>query len=259
MLLKPEDWPAEIAAGYRAACKRLGVEPFGKGYGLVLALDRGGGRWTRITRDVGHIDTFLASEESGIACGLDLDAEAVVADLPGWPMSCDLRLVGVPEPRDPVTDRRPILRPPTGDTAREAAHTARVAELARELQDYRPRALYEQTWLEHAHNMGDHDPGPVPVRLVDLAREPEPEHRDVAALSAALAAAEADEPSGVQVGKAAYGGARVIRLALSDWTVLARVPDGPCLAVHRASGQTLDIVGLDGVPDLLRRLAGPGG
>jgi len=257
LLLTRRDFPREIAANYEQACKMLCVEPAAKGYGLVLALDDHGGRWTRITRSTSDIGTFLALDASGIVHGLDVDPADVVRDMPGWPVTCTLGLLDRPMPRNPATDR-PILRSPTGEAARAAAHRVTVAALAEELEVYRSRRDHEQAWYDDAHNFGDYHVGPPPLRMVDLACEPDPEQPRETGFQAELAAVAAEpKPRGVTVRKM-FAGARVLRVDRPGWSLVARLPDGPHIVVFEDGPPLVDVTRLDPVAGHVARLADPG-
>ncbi|MFI1585339.1 hypothetical protein [Embleya sp. NPDC020630] len=96
---------------------------------------------------------------------------------------------------------------------------------------------------------------PAPVREVDPALVPDPAHLRTAAFSAEFAAVAATgNPLGVRWCKA-HRDTRLVTVTHQDWTLIARRPGGPYIALVRDVPQPLDVTGLDALSDHLTRLA----
>jgi hypothetical protein len=65
-------------------CRNAGLPPTRTGYGLLLAEDQEGQRWTRITEDVEYLRMIAAAPPAALA-DLDLPGGKVLMRRAGWP------------------------------------------------------------------------------------------------------------------------------------------------------------------------------
>ncbi|MFD8968777.1 hypothetical protein ACFV0C_27935 [Streptomyces sp. NPDC059568] len=100
-LLTPARFPAVLGDDYPEACAALGLEPYDRGYGLVMGQDRAGARWTVVVDDVSLVAVAIASWDCGIEYDLSPGERTVVCALPGWPLALSVRAPGLPAPHDP--------------------------------------------------------------------------------------------------------------------------------------------------------------
>ncbi|WP_405983490.1 hypothetical protein [Streptomyces sp. NBC_00872] len=100
-LLTPARFPAVLGDDYPEACAALGLEPYTRGYGLVMGQDAEGARWTVVVDDVSLVAVAIASWDCGIAYDLSPGERTVVRALPGWPLALSVRAPGLPAPHDP--------------------------------------------------------------------------------------------------------------------------------------------------------------
>ncbi|HEY5988260.1 MAG TPA: hypothetical protein VIV12_18070 [Streptosporangiaceae bacterium] len=82
LLLTAEEFPGELGESFAAACAAVGVKPVPHGYGLVLAQDKQGGRWTQITDDARGVDSARSIWSMGLECGYEPPDGSVVAVRP---------------------------------------------------------------------------------------------------------------------------------------------------------------------------------
>ncbi|WP_066952726.1 hypothetical protein [Streptomyces lushanensis] len=106
-LLTPAQFPAVLGDDYPQACAALGLEPYDRGYGLVMGQDRVGARWTVVVDDVSLVAVAIASWDCGIAYDLSPGERTVVRALPGWPLALSVRAPGLPAPHDPGPEPGP--------------------------------------------------------------------------------------------------------------------------------------------------------
>ncbi|GGJ90266.1 hypothetical protein GCM10011583_22090 [Streptomyces camponoticapitis] len=120
VLLTPAQFPSVLGDDFPEACAALGLEPYDRGYGLVLGQDGGGARWTVAVDDVSLVAVAIAAWDCGMEYDLSPDERTVVAALPGWPLALSVAAPGIPAPHDPdpepgVDDdgARPLAPPDT--------------------------------------------------------------------------------------------------------------------------------------------------
>ncbi|ARI50794.1 hypothetical protein ACWEJZ_19405 [Streptomyces bacillaris] len=104
VLLTPARFPGVLGDDYVAACGALALEPYERGYGLVLGQDGDGARWTVVVDDASLVAVAIAAWDCGMAYDLSPDERTVVRALPGWPLALAVAAPGVPAPHDPETD-----------------------------------------------------------------------------------------------------------------------------------------------------------
>lgn len=122
-LLTPAQFPAALGDDYPEACAALGVEPYPRGYGLIMGQDGDGARWTVVVDDVSLVAVAIASWDCGMEHDLSPEERSVVAALPGWPIALAVAAPGIPAPHDPEPEpgseeedgtRPPLVPPDTG-------------------------------------------------------------------------------------------------------------------------------------------------
>ncbi|MFI6082790.1 hypothetical protein ACIBBB_17740 [Streptomyces sp. NPDC051217] len=101
VLLTPAQFPSVLGDDFPEACAALGLEPYDRGYGLVLGQDGGGARWTVAVDDVSLVAVAIAAWDCGMEYDLSPDERTVVAALPGWPLALSVAAPGIPAPHDP--------------------------------------------------------------------------------------------------------------------------------------------------------------
>jgi hypothetical protein len=258
LLLTAEEFPGELGESFEAACTAVGVKPVPRGYGLVLAQDEQGGRWTQVTDDARGVDSAQSIWNMGLEYGYEPSDGSVVAVRPGWPVPGEVGLAGLGEPHDPPGASDSVLRPPQRGTPGRRRGMADIIDS--ELADLRGGSMEEYIEAERwdAYNMGDTDPSPPPARLIDMrGRIPRdhPAHQAVdRALAGAwsLAASTKPPPGSVRVRTASLGTARLVRANGDGWTLIGRT-DGPVLLLTDAlPGIPVDI---DDAPRLQGLLA----
>lgn len=119
VLLTPAQFPSVLGDDFPEACAALGLEPYDRGYGLVLGQDGTGARWTVAVDDVSLVAVAIAAWDCGMEYDLSPDERTVVAALPGWPLALAVAAPGIPAPHDPDPEpgadddgARPPLAPP---------------------------------------------------------------------------------------------------------------------------------------------------
>ncbi|MFD3524491.1 hypothetical protein [Streptomyces sp. NPDC058653] len=160
LLLTPAQFPSVLGDDFPEACAALGLEPYDRGYGLVLGQDGGGARWTVAVDDVSLVAVAIAAWDCGMEYDLSPDERTVVAALPGWPVALAVAAPGIPDPHDPGPEpgeddgARPPLTPP--DTTRWGSAQRRLGadEIALQWEAWR-----EQFDSEEAEQRADADAG----------------------------------------------------------------------------------------------------
>ncbi|MFJ2645738.1 hypothetical protein ACIO1C_03190 [Streptomyces sp. NPDC087420] len=113
-LLTPAQFPGVLGDDYPEACAALGLEPWSRGYGLVLGQDGDGARWTVAVDDVSLVAVAIASWDCGMEYDLSPEERTVVCALPGWPLDLAVSAPGVAAPHDPDPDLVPEAGEPGG-------------------------------------------------------------------------------------------------------------------------------------------------
>jgi len=191
VLVTRDDFPGELADSFPGACAALGLAPAERGYGLVLAHDEHGGRWTQITTDAPGVGYVRSIWQAGLACGYEPPAATVVAVRPGWPVECLAGLAGRGEPDDPAgVPAAGVVRAAEGRWS--PARRRRMADIiAGELASMAGRTIkaYIEAERWDASTTGDTDLGPPPPRLIDMRARIEPGDPAYRVVDRALAAA----------------------------------------------------------------------
>ncbi|MYZ38867.1 hypothetical protein GT002_28125, partial [Streptomyces sp. SID4917] len=124
-LLTPARFPAVLGDDYPEACAALGLEPYDRGYGLVMGQDRTGARWTVVVDDVSLVAVAIASWDCGIEYDLSPGERTVVCALPGWPLALSVRAPGLPAPHDPDPEPAPGTEEDNGNGPSDGTETNR--------------------------------------------------------------------------------------------------------------------------------------
>ena len=247
MLLTDDEFPGELGESFAAACAAVGVKPVARGYGLVLAQDEDGGRWTQVTSDARGIGTVQSIWNTGVECGYEPPDGSVVTVQPGWPVVCELGLAGLSEPHDPAGAGDKVLRPPRRGTPARRRSMADIID--RELSDRPDLSMQEYIEAErwHAANMGDTDPSPPAARLIDTRGRIPPGHPAHQAVDRALAgawslaAATKPPPGSVRVRTVPPDKARLVRANGDGWTLIGRTGGLILLLTDALPGIPLDV------------------
>jgi len=120
-----------------------------------------------------------------------------------------------------------------------AARRAATGRLVEELVDWRPWEEHRERYLWDEYNDGINDPEPCELRFVDLAVAPPLDHPIVAAMLLELSeyAAEAagqrllPDRAGMRSAWPPAADAVVVWVTVAWWTLVARHPGGPAVAL----------------------------
>ncbi|MFE1961283.1 hypothetical protein [Streptomyces sp. NPDC059479] len=137
-LLTPARFPAVLGDDYPEACAALGLEPYERGYGLVMGQDRVGARWTVVVDDVSLVAVAIASWDCGIEYDLSPGERTVVCALPGWPLALSVRAPGLPAPHDPDPEPTPGSEEDNGNGPSDGTETNRSRNDGNEDSAWRP-------------------------------------------------------------------------------------------------------------------------
>jgi hypothetical protein len=265
LLLTAEEFPGQLGESFETACAAVGVEPAPRGYGLVLAQDEHGERWTQVTEDARGVDSAQSIWSMGIECGYEPPDGSVVVVRPGWPVECVLGLAGLGEPHNPAGAGGSVLRPPRRGTPGRRRGMADIIDA--ELAEMRGRSMEEYIEAERqdAADMVDNDPSPPPARLIDMRGRIPPDHPAHQAVDRALAAAWSlaattkPPPGSVRIRKASPGKVRLVRANGDGWTLIGRT-DGPVVLLADAiPGLPVDIEDAPRLNELLTALTAAAG
>ncbi len=234
LLLTPAQFPSVLGDDYPAACGRLGLEPYAEGYGLILAQDGDGARWTVATEDVTDVACAVAAWDCGMEYDLSPREEVVTAVLPGWPLDVAVAAPGMPAPHDPE-EAEEALAPP--DTGTWGAPQRRLG--ADEI------ALRWAEWREEVEGS------------VEFAAEGDgPGGRLGEVLGEARDYLETPPPPGRVRSAFASGEARTLRADGPGWSMVARTDDIAFVLLDEEPGEVLPVGRGTALPELLAGLDG---
>ncbi len=238
VLLTPAQFPSALGDDYPAACRALGLEPFGDGYGLVLGQDSTGGRWTVATSDTALVAVAIATWDCGMAYDLSPDERSIVASLPGWPLELAVAAPGLPEPHDPSQEEGggPPLVPPDTATWGPAQRRLGADEIASQWRTWRAQIDDGQDFDATPSEGGHRHPG---VRRV---------------LAEASAYAADPPPLGRVRSSFAEGGARALRADGPGWSMVARTDDIAFVLLDDEPGEVIPVGRGTELPGLLAAL-----
>ncbi|MFB8353106.1 hypothetical protein [Streptomyces niveus] len=150
VLLTPAQFPSVLGDDFPEACAALGLEPYDRGYGLVLGQDGTGARWTVAVDDVSLVAVAIAAWDCGMEYDLSPDERTVVAAIPGWPLALAVAAPGIPAPHnpDPEPDEaadgaRPPLAPPDTTSWGPAQRRLGADEIALQWEAWRDQFGHE--------------------------------------------------------------------------------------------------------------------
>ncbi|QXE33193.1 hypothetical protein KQY30_01635 [Streptomyces sp. GMY02] len=145
-LLTPARFPAVLGDDYPEACAALSLEPYDRGYGLVMGQDGEGARWTVVVDDVSLVAVAIASWDCGMEYDLSPGERTVVCALPGWPVALSVHAPGLPAPHDPAPEPGseedgdwPVLTPPDIESWGPAQRRLGADEIALQWASWRER------------------------------------------------------------------------------------------------------------------------
>jgi hypothetical protein len=245
-LLTPDEFPGELGESYGDACAALGLQATRHGWGLALAQDDHGARWTQITTDVSGISYTMALWNSHLSATYQAPPDNVTAVRPGWPIQCSLGYVDLEPPHDPEDiPAADLLRPAAEHGWTPAKRRAMADALTDELTDllHRDRKDYVDAYRFDLANLGEPTLETPPARIIDMLTDADPSSPSVEhALAQAWALANTTKPPPASIRvKEATRRARMVRAAGHGWTFLART-DGPTvLLLDEAPGAALQI------------------
>ncbi|MFD9868309.1 hypothetical protein ACFXI8_13435 [Streptomyces niveus] len=150
VLLTPAQFPSVLGDDFPEACAALGLEPYDRGYGLVLGQDGTGARWTVAVDDVSLVAVAIAAWDCGMEYDLSPDERTVVAAIPGWPLALAVAAPGIPAPHDPDPEpdeaadgARPPLAPPDMTSWGPAQRRLGADEIALQWEAWRDQFDHE--------------------------------------------------------------------------------------------------------------------
>ncbi|MEU0955874.1 hypothetical protein ABZ353_26600 [Streptomyces niveus] len=150
VLLTPAQFPSVLGDDFPEACAALGLEPYDRGYGLVLGQDGTGARWTVAVDDVSLVAVAIAAWDCGMEYELSPDERTVVAAIPGWPLALAVAAPGIPAPHDPDPEpgeaadgARPPLAPPDTTSWGPAQRRLGADEIALQWEAWRDQFDHE--------------------------------------------------------------------------------------------------------------------
>ncbi|MFD3921193.1 hypothetical protein [Streptomyces sp. NPDC058595] len=150
VLLTPAQFPSVLGDDFPEACAALGLEPYDRGYGLVLGQDGTGARWTVAVDDVSLVAVAIAAWDCGMEYDLSPGEGTVVAAIPGWPLALAVAAPGIPAPHDPDPEpgeeadgARPSLAPPDTTSWGPAQRRLGADEIALQWEAWRDQFDHE--------------------------------------------------------------------------------------------------------------------
>ncbi|WP_405825993.1 hypothetical protein OG705_35425 [Streptomyces sp. NBC_00838] len=150
VLLTPAQFPSVLGDDFPEACAALGLEPYERGYGLVLGQDGTGARWTVAVDDVSLVAVAIAAWDCGMEYDLSPGERTVVAAIPGWPLALAVAAPGIPAPHDPDPEpgeeadgARPSLAPPDTTSWGPAQRRLGADEIALQWEAWRDQFDHE--------------------------------------------------------------------------------------------------------------------
>ncbi|MGW6599805.1 hypothetical protein [Streptomyces sp. NPDC055036] len=245
-LLTPARFPAVLGDDYPEACAALGLDPYDRGYGLVMGQDGDGARWTVVVDDVSLVAVAIAAWDCGMEHDLSPGERTVVCALPGWPVALAVTAPGVPAPHDPEPEPgseedglRPPLAPPDTESWGPAQRRLGADEIA----------LQWTAWREQLHGNASSaaaDDG-VPV----------PAHEGVRRVLKELRGyLDTPPPLGRVRSGFAPGEARTLRADGPGWSFVARTDDMAFVLLDEEPGDVLPVGRGAELPELLKALDG---
>ncbi|MFF3752360.1 hypothetical protein ACFYYH_18145 [Streptomyces sp. NPDC002018] len=269
-LLTPARFPAVLGDDYPEACAALGLDPYERGYGLVMGQDGDGARWTVVVDDVSLVAVAIASWDCGIEYDLSPGERTVVCALPGWPVALAVRAPGVPAPHDPEPEPasgesengegawRP-LAPPDTDGWGPAQRRLGADEIALQWAAWRERldgAVDDgATTAPAAAHAGTENVSTGDGSAHDRGETAAPSHEGVRRVLKELRGyVETAPPLGRVRSSFAPGEARTLRADGPGWSFVARTDDMAFVLLDEEPGEVLPVGRGTELPALLTAL-----
>ncbi|WP_329038631.1 hypothetical protein OIE71_33130 [Streptomyces sp. NBC_01725] len=274
VLLTPAQFPSVLGDDFPEACAALGLEPYDRGYGLVLGQDGTGARWTVAVDDVSLVAVAIAAWDCGMEYDLSPDERTVVAAVPGWPLALAVAAPGIPAPHDPDPEpdedadgARPSLAPPDTTTWGPAQRRLGADEIALQWEAWRAQFDHEDE-PQRAGTGTDTDTGaeaaedadPVAADNEDGARGAEGDGREILhdgirrVLKELHGYLESSPPLGRVRSGFAAAGARMLRADGPGWSLVARTDDIAYILLDDEPNEVLPVGRGPELPKLLEAL-----
>ncbi|WP_335935080.1 hypothetical protein [Streptomyces sp. PTD5-9] len=273
-LLTPAQFPSLLGDDYPAACAVFGLEPWERGYGLVLGQDGDGARWTVVVDDVSPVAVAIAAWDCGIEHDLSPDDRSMVCALPGWPLPVAVAAPGLDAPHDPPPDPEvegagpAPLSPPDMESWGPAQRRLGADEIARQWTSWRERLDDEAASDDAASDAPDtangsggspaNGPGNGPgngTASAPAASPPAVSHPGLGrVLAEARAYLDAPPPPGRVRSSFAAGDARMLRVDGPGWSLVARTDDMAFVLLDDEPGTVLPVGRGAELPGLLGAL-----
>ncbi|MEV0780501.1 hypothetical protein ACIBLA_20155 [Streptomyces sp. NPDC050433] len=267
VLLTPAQFPSVLGDDFPEACVTLGLEPYERGYGLVLGQDGTGARWTVAVDDVSLVAVAIAAWDCGMEYDLSPDERTVVAALPGWPLALSVAAPGIPAPHDPDPDSEPGMdddgaRPPLAppDTASWGSAQRRLGADEIALQWEAWRAQFDSEDEERTNTEGGAEAAPAGEDASDAETDGVPGglealHDGVRRVLKELHGyLESPPPPGRVRSGFAPAGARMLRADGPGWSLVARTDDIAYILLDDEPNEVLPVGRGPELPKLLEAL-----
>ncbi|WP_327232848.1 hypothetical protein OG349_01725 [Streptomyces sp. NBC_01317] len=267
-LLTPARFPGVLGDDYPEACAALGLEPWTRGYGLVLGQDGDGARWTVAVDDVSLVAVAIASWDCGMEYDLSPEERTVVRALPGWPLDLAVSAPGVPAPHDPDPDlvpedgepggiaRTPLAPPDTavwGPAQRRLGADEVAAHWAAWREQYDAAVKGSPPTEEPPGGTGAESGGTAEVSGSPAGTEPPPPEL-LRVLAELRGYVETAPPLGRVRSSFAPGDARTLRADGPGWSFVARTDDMAFVLMDDEPNEVLPIARGPELPALLAAL-----
>ncbi|MFD5899001.1 hypothetical protein [Streptomyces sp. NPDC060366] len=269
VLLTPAQFPSVLGDDFPEACAALGLEPYDRGYGLVLGQDGTGGRWTVAVDDVSLVAVAIAAWDCGMEYDLSPGERTVVAAIPGWPLALAVAAPGIPAPHDPDPEpdeeadgARPSLAPPDTTSWGPAQRRLGADEIALQWEAWRDQFDHEdERQRAETGTEADADTGAKPDADSAAAAAatdgggPEILHDGVRRVLKELHGyLESSPPLGRVRSRFAPAGARMLRADGPGWSLVARTDDIAYILLDDEPNEVLPVGRGPELPKLLEAL-----
>ncbi|WP_405791904.1 hypothetical protein [Streptomyces sp. NBC_01506] len=279
VLLTPAQFPSVLGDDFPEACAALELQPYDRGYGLVLGQDGTGARWTVAVDDVSLVAVAIAAWDCGMEYDLSPGERTVVAAIPGWPLALSVAAPGIPAPHDPQPEpgtdddgARPPLAPPDTTTWGPAQRRLGADEIALQWEAWREQFDAED---ERRHAEAGTRPDPETAHMgagavantdaengagADAAENDDLDgsriiHDGVRrALKELNGYLESSPPPGRVRSGFAPAGARMLRADGPGWSLVARTDDIAYILLDEEPNEVLPVDRGPALPKLLEAL-----
>lgn len=283
VLLTPAQFPSVLGDDFPEACAALELQPYDRGYGLVLGQDGTGARWTVAVDDVSLVAVAIAAWDCGMEHDLSPGERTVVAAIPGWPLALSVAAPGIPAPHDPGPEpgvegdgARPSLAPPDTTSWGPAQRRLGADEIALQWEAWREQFDSEDEQQRTETDADAPAPPPAPAPAPAPAVENEDDDADEGPAEKAPTE-DGDGPGGLHDGvrrvlKELHGylesppplgrvrsgfapaGARMLRADGPGWSLVARTDDIAYILLDDEPNEVLPVGRGPELPKLLEAL-----